>query len=262
MSLGMAAALSCLVALLGWRLGALTGAGGVVSLAVGTPILAFTGWAGFAVLGTFFVSSVLVGRLTGEAGPPGAGGSGETRDHWQVLANGGAAAALAPLELGQAGLGLWLVTVSLAAAAADTWATGVGALSPRPPRDILRGTVVAPGTSGGVTWLGSSGGLVGAALVGLSGGVTAGSAPAALYLAACGLGFAGMLADSVLGASLQGRFHCPACGQPTERRVHGCGTPAEHRKGWRWLTNDGVNAIATWFAAALGGLAWWLWASR
>jgi uncharacterized protein (TIGR00297 family) len=156
------------------------------------------------------------------------------RDHRQVLANGAPAAIGALAEPIEAGLGLWLVTVALAAAGSDTWATGMGALSPRPPRDILRGHLVAPGTDGGVTWFGSLGGLIGAALVGLAGATTSSTRPGALYLAATAIGVAAMLLDSVLGSGLQGR------------------------KGWRWLDNNGVNAAIT--VAALGaGLLAWLW---
>jgi uncharacterized membrane protein len=34
--------------------------------------------------------------------------------------------------------------------------------------------------------------------------------------------------------------------------------PAAHTGGWRWLTNDGVNLLATLGAALDGALAWWL----
>jgi uncharacterized membrane protein len=169
------------------------------------------------------------------------------------------AAAVATVEFLTPGLGVWLATVTLAAAAADTWATGMGSLSRRPPRDILKGVVVPPGTSGGVTWIGTTGGLVGAALVALAGAATWRSAPTALYPVATGVGLIGMLLDSVLGSGVQARFHCPACKRDTERRTHRCGSPTSHRKGWSWLDNDGVNGIATAAAAGLGWLAWrWL----
>jgi uncharacterized membrane protein len=146
------------------------------------------------VLGTFFVSSTLVGRLAASTRPSGTG-TREIRDPRQVVANGGVAAAVATVEFLTPGLGVWLATVTLAAAAADTWATGMGSLSRRPPRDILKGVVVPPGTSGGVTWIGTTGGLVGAALVALAGAATWRSAPTALYPVATGVGRIGMLLD-------------------------------------------------------------------
>lgn len=259
MPISLAALLTGLVSLASWRLGALTRSGAIAAWGVGVLILGATGWPGLAVLGVFFGSSTVVGRL-GNGGRSGnADHRRETRNHWQVLANGGAAALVAPLERSVPGLGFWLVTVTLAAAAADTWATGLGALSPRPPRDILRGGRVAPGTSGGVTWFGSSGGLVGAALVALAAVASRPDAGARLYLTAAGVGFLGMALDSVLGSAVQARFHCSACDRETEDPVHGCGALSEYRRGWRWLNNDGVNAVTTGAAAALGALAWYCW---
>ena len=50
----------------------------------------------------------------------------DRRDLWQVYANGGAAALGAGFGLMDHALGIWLVTATLAAAAADTWATSIG----------------------------------------------------------------------------------------------------------------------------------------
>lgn len=257
MPLGLALGIAALVAIAAWRLRALTAAGALAATAVGGLVIWPTGWPGFWVLGAFFLSSTVVGRLGARRRPEDA--DREIRDARQVVANGGGAAALAPLEWAAPGLGLWLATAALAAAASDTWATALGSLSRRPPRDILKGTVVAPGTSGGVTWPGTLGGLAGAALVAVAGALTDASEQAWRLPAAAAIGFAGMLVDSALGSGAQARFHCPACDRPTERRVHRCGTRTSHRKGWAWLDNDGVNAFATLVAAALGWLAWrWL----
>jgi uncharacterized protein (TIGR00297 family) len=254
----VAAGIALLVALAAWRTRALTGSGAIAATAVGTLVLWPLGWPGLAVLGAFFVPATLVGRLAARPGtgvPPDHPGD-QPRTARQVLANGGAAAVLAPLELAEPGLGLWLASACLAAAAADTWATGTGALSPRPPRDILRWGVVDPGTSGGVTWFGTSGGLMGAALVALAAAAAAPAAPAGLYAAATATGFLGMLADSVLGSAAQARFHCPRCDRATELRVHRCGSRAAHRRGLAWLDNDAVNAVSTGLAAAAAFAAW------
>jgi uncharacterized protein (TIGR00297 family) len=204
------------------------------------------------VLAAFFVSSTLISRLA--APPPTLDPKGERRDASQVFANGGVAAAIAPLGLLDQSLGLWLLTSSLAAAAADTWATAIGARSPVPPRLLWSRRPVPRGTSGGVTVRGCLGGLAGALLVAGTGAAAGGQA---LLLPVAGLiGFVGMLADSALGAGLQGRFHCPACGLASEWPVHRCGAGTDHQGGLRWLDNDGVNFAATAAAAAAGFAAW------
>jgi uncharacterized protein (TIGR00297 family) len=239
------------VALLAWRAGTLTGDGAVAATVVGTLILLGTGWEGGAVLAAFFVSSSTIGRLlparTGDA-------KGERRDRHQVVANGAPAALAALVGNFDPSLALCMVTGSLAAAAADTWATGLGSLSPTLPRRLFLGPTVPPGTSGGMTPAGTLGGLAGAAVVAATGALAGGGA----RLAAIGtlVGFAGMVADSALGAAVQGRFHCPACDTASEWTVHRCGTRTIPKGGMAWLDNDGVNLAATALAAALAALAW------
>jgi len=230
------------VALLAWRARSLTAGGAAAGWLVGTLVLAGTGWAGGAVLAAFFVSGSAVSR-------------GGRRDERQVAANGGPAALGALLGLHDPALGLWIVTGSLAGAAADTWATGIGARSRTAPRLLLLGRRVLAGTSGGMTPLGCAGAAAGSLLVAAT-GAAAGSAPALLPLGTL-VGFTGMLADSVLGSAWQARFHCPACGEPSEWRVHRrCGSRTRLEGGVRWLDNDGVNLAATALAGALAGLAW------
>jgi len=51
--------------------------------------------------------------------------------------------------------------------------------------------------------------------------------------------------DSLLGASVQAMYTCPKCAKETEKPIHGCGTPTQHQRGWRWLDNDMVNFISS-----------------
>jgi uncharacterized protein (TIGR00297 family) len=246
---------SAIVAGLAWRSGTLTISGAWAAWGVGLVVLLGAGWAGGAILAAFFVSSNLVSR--GAPRPAGMDPKGERRDHRQVLANGGAAAlgALAGRHLPE--LGLWLVTGSLAAAAADTWATAVGARSRRAPHLFWSGQAVAPGTNGGMTWLGSVAAAAGALTVAAVGAL-GGRQPLLLPVATL-IGFAGMLVDSALGAGLQGRFHCPACDRPSEWRVHRCGATTVPQGGLPWLDNDLVNLAASTTAAGLTFAAWlWL----
>jgi len=237
-----------------WRAGTLTGAGGWAAGLVGTMVLTGAGWAGGAVLAAFFLSSNLLSRLAPAV--EGIDAKGDRRDTRQVLANGGVAALGALAGLSDPRLGLWLVTGSLAAAAADTWATAAGGLSSAPPRLLWSRRIVPRGSSGGMTTAGNLGAGGGALVVSVTGAI--GAADPALIPAGMVIGFVGMIADSALGATLQGRFHCPACGVPSEWPVHRCGTTTARQGGLPWLDNDGVNLAATSLGAllALGAWAW------
>lgn len=247
--------ISVAVACAGTLLRALTPAGALAASLVGTAIVWPLGWPGLAGLGAFFAGASAISRLAPDRSNERFDSKGPERDAQQVLANGAAAALGALLELGLPGAGLWVATASLAAAAADTWATSTGGWS-RTTRHILSFKPVPPGTSGGVSWPGNAGALVGAASVGAAVVLAGGSR--ALFPLALGVGMLGMLADSVLGAAWQGRFHCSGCNQATERSVHRCGASTTMVGGIRWLTNDGVNALATFFAAGLGFIGWTL----
>jgi uncharacterized protein (TIGR00297 family) len=216
----------------------LTGDGLVAALVVGGATAWGLGWRGVVLLFAFFISGSLLTRL--------AGGEGGQRTAWQVLANGGVAATAAAA-------GWWPVTVgALAAAAADTWATEIGSFSPHSPRLLTTGTHVPRGTSGGVTLLGSVGGVAGAGfLVGVGWLVeprTAG--PGSGVAMGILAGVAGMMVDSLLGATLQGKFACATCGKTSERRGTLCHGPMARTHGWGWINNDMVNLAATAAGAA------------
>ncbi len=245
-----AAIVSGAVSALAWRAGALRPSGGVAACAVGAAVLAAAGWPGGLILLAFFLPSSAVSRLW-PAPTSSLDAKDDRRDGWQVLANGGVPAAAA-LLVGP-GAAPWVLAAGLSAAAADTWATAVGAHSRTPPRHLLRGVGVPPGTSGAVSLLGSAGAGAGSALVSLAAAPFLGWQGAVLVW---GIGIGGMLLDSVLGAAVQGRFCCESCGVDSERRQHRCGRPTHHLGGVSWLTNDGVNALATAAATAAGWAAW------
>jgi uncharacterized protein (TIGR00297 family) len=256
MPLPLAALVSAAVALAGWAARWLTAPGALTAAAVGTAVLGGTGWVGAAALGAFFLSASVVSRLTDRNQPIWVDAQPHRRSPSQVLANGGVASAGGLLALVAADhSGLWIVVAGLAAAAADTWATSLGVLSRRDPVLLTTAARVPKGTSGGVTLIGTVGGLAGACVV--AGAAWAAGAPAAVAAAGTVTGLLGMVADSVLGATVQGRFHCPACALPSERRKHRCGTATRLTGGCRWVGNDGVNLLSTAFA---GGATWLWWA--
>lgn len=209
----------------------------VAACAVGAGTTWGLGWGGLVVLTTFFLSGSLLTQLAERRGPQ--------RTGRQVLANGGVAAVAALAGSWSAAMG------AIAAAAADTWATEIGAFSPLPPRLVTSGRRVTRGTSGGITALGTLGGVAGAALIAGFTRLVAprGMAPGLATLTVAGV--AGMLIDSLLGATLQGKYECPACDARFERGATVCHEPVRLASGVRWLDNDGVNLAATVCGAAV-----------
>ena len=246
---------ACGIALLARRTGGLSTSGATAAAAIGTAAIA-AGWAWGALLVAFFVSSTLLSRhrasVKAERTRAVVAKRGE-RDAAQVLANGGVfgAAALLSLLLPWSG---WMAVGAgaLGAATSDTWATEVGGLAARPPRSIVSGRVLAHGTSGGVTVLGTAAAAAGAVFFGLV--VWMVRWPAAAVAGALLGGIAGSTADSLLGATLQARRCCPSCGAITERTRHDCGASTRPAGGVRWLDNDWVNAVCTLVGAIVAGL--------
>lgn len=255
MNLGVAAVLACGLALVSCAVGWLTLRGATAAAAVGTALFAGGGTAGAALLTTFFVSGSLLtkvslarrDRLDLQSGG---------RHARQVLANGSWAAIgalLVPVWEG----GWPLLLGALAAAQADTWATELGAFSPEQPRLISSGRAVPPGTSGGVTLLGTAGGAAGAAVLTAVGGLL--GLPRTALAAGFVGGLVGMMLDSLLGATLQATYFCESCGSAAETQEHGCGRTLALTRGWVWLDNDVVNLAASGSGGVLALVLWALW---
>jgi len=252
-SLALAAAVAGSLAFVGRVFGWLTIAGSATAALVGTVVLAGAGFLGAALLGMFFVSGSLLTKLSARADQERLNHQPGGRTPRQVLANGGWAVAGA-MVASVSDLGWPILAGSLAAAQADTWATEIGAYSRKPTKLITSWQNVPPGTSGGITTLGTLGGAMGAGTA----AVVSAIAAATLLVGAAALlgGLAGMTADSVLGATVQAKYICPSCGQTGEVRVHSCGRPAKRLSGWEWIDNDTVNFIATGVGAAIATAVW------
>ncbi len=262
MNLFVSVLLAGAVSGIAWRARALNGTGAAAATGVGAVVLAFGGLTWALTLVAFFVAAAALSRVRRPAKDRRARGVGSKEDPGgrsarQVLANGGWAG-FAALGAAWTPSALWLPIFfgSLAAASADTWATEVGILSRRLPRSIRTWKRVPPGTSGGVSWLGSTAAALGAAFVAGVGFALGDLGPAELV--AVGLaGTAGTFVDSWLGATAQARFRCLRCGASIESRQHAaCGARARRHSGLALLDNDVVNWIGS---GAGAGLAVFLW---
>lgn len=239
------------VTLVAWRARALTASGAFAAWIVGACVFAAGGWPYAAVLFAFFIPSTVLSRIgrakkrtlvdIGKHGP---------RDAWQVIANGGVAALCAVLAAATHARPIAAAFAgAFAAASADTWGTEIGTLVKMPPRSILTLKPLSAGLSGGVTFAGTLAEGAGACFVAL----VAWTIGMSLWWIVAAGGFAGAIADSILGASLQELRYCPRCERECETDPHVCGSASVLRRGTPWMSNDAVNACATAIGALVAG---------
>jgi uncharacterized protein (TIGR00297 family) len=191
----------------------------------------------------FFVSSSLLGKIPKKKTEQSDQKEGKPRDWIQVACNGGIYAILAS----------WsdepriqvLMLVSIAIGTADTWASEIGMRAGQTTLDLLRLKPVPRGVSGGVSLMGSLGGLLGAIAIAGFCFIPTGSL---FTVTDAGLivfsGFMGMVLDSILGASIQGRY------------VQSDGSLGDKpsstlANGFRWVDNDLVNLFSNGLLTAI-----------
>ena len=126
---------------------------------------------------------------------------------------------------------------SIAAAAADTFASEIGVLSKKQPYFILSRKEVPPGISGGITFLGMTASAAGAALIALTHFCFLEDLFVAVMIV--GLGILGSMIDSIIGELYQA-LYVNRTGDWVERSGG-----IEKVKGIQWMTNNIVNLITT-----------------
>jgi uncharacterized protein (TIGR00297 family) len=223
------AALTVLFAVLGRAVRGVTTGGAVAGGVVCFALLCAAGFGAFAALLTVFLLTWFATRIGyNRKQRLGTAEARTGRDALQVLANLGTAAGCAVLyAMFRPDRRLLIaMAAALAEAAADTVSSEIGQALGGAPRLITTGKKVKPGTNGAITLAGTLAGAAAAIAVALVFVVS--RVFAWRLLAVCaGAGFAGMIFDSLLGATL-------------ERR--------------RILGNNAVNFTSTIFAALLAFL--------
>jgi uncharacterized protein (TIGR00297 family) len=146
---------------------------------------------------------------------------------------------------------------SIAAANADSWASEIGGLSRSSPVMITTFQPIEKGISGGVTWMGTWGGVAGSLFIVLAAAGTwqaFSDYPVDLPMIAASFiaGVAGFIFDSWVGAVFQALYRNNVADNLTEA-AH-----AENHlvKGIPLVNNDFVNLISTSFAAVFAGIGY------
>ena len=200
-SLAAALAVNVAAALVTGGAGLVSRSGAIAGAVAGFLVLAYGGWAAYALLWLFFAAATAATKW-GYASKRDAGVAQENRGRRgaaHVAAN-----CLVPVAFLVLGAPAAAFAGALAAALADTLATEVGTLFGVSPRSPLSFERVAPGTPGAVSRAGTAASFAGACAIALAAWLF-GWAPRGVVLAILAGGFLGAMSESVL-ADLGRRF--------------------------------------------------------
>ncbi len=235
--------LALLISLFSLKLNFLTKSGTFAAFILAFLIFSFGGWQWTIPIFSFFILSSLLSEIREKKNPSvndyfEKSGS---RDFYQVLANGGLGGILVVINYFFPDM-IWYYVYSgiIAASCADTWATEIGTMSPHNTYDILRFRKTEQGSSGGVSFTGFAGSLLGAIVISLISVLWIDNHRVDFILMITFAGFAASIFDSIAGASLQAQFECRQCGRIVDKKNH-CGGTAEKCRGINFINNDFVN---------------------
>jgi uncharacterized protein (TIGR00297 family) len=218
----------------------LTVGGAAAACWMGLLIYATCGMKGFIAPATFLIGGSLLSRLN----KPVREKTG--RNAVQVFANG-IAGIICMVAFGITGNEIFLIaaSVSFGIGMCDSVSSEAGVFFKGRTVNIVSLKKIEPGFSGGISVQGTLAGLAGVALLAVLVCI-AYHFPIAVFLKITTAGFAGMVADSLLGSVLQARYQT-SNGVVTEHATSG----AVLVKGVRWCDNDVVNLISVWLVTGL-----------
>ncbi len=231
----------------------LTVNGGIAAFILAFLIFGFGGWKWTVPILSFFIASSILSKLREKRNPDVSlyfekSGS---RDVYQVAANGGTGGLLVLLNYFFPGPAWFPVYAGIiASSCADTWGTETGTMTLHKTYDILRFRSVEQGVSGGVSWAGLTGSLLGAFFISLISVLWIDKGRIDFILLITFAGFAAGIFDSIMGALFQSRYKCSKCSRIIDGKIH-CGSPAVKSGGISFINNDFVNLAAGIFGGTI-----------
>ena len=237
--------LAAFVSILSFNLKFLNVGGAALAFLMGSIIFGFGGWAYAIPILCFFILSSILSKIGKSKKKQIESSYQKTgiRDFQQAFANGGVATVVTLIAFFTGNDAFYYVYIaSLAAATADTWGTELGIFSRSKPVLITNFNTVEPGTSGGITPMGSIAGFLGSAVI-VSLAFLFNQLSIQYFLFITLAGFTGSVIDSILGATIQGHYKCSICGQITESKTH-CQKDTTLINGKDWIDNDIVNIFS------------------
>ena len=217
--------------------------GVVAAVVMGAAATVMGGFTSLSLYLFFLISAAVIGKLSKRIrGLDRIHKKGGRRDAVQVLANGGAAlAAMLIHAFDSSPVYLAVFTACLAEACSDTWASEIGVLSKNEPVSILTFTKVPKGLSGGVSLLGTCSAMLSSILYGIFAFSCYDGINLSLVMVVIFSSFAGVMTDSVLGATLQAHFYDEKEDIITEHSRDREGNALKLVRGLRFMDNDMVN---------------------
>lgn len=246
--------LALMISIISFKMKFLDLGGSAVTFLLALFIFGIGGWKWTIPILTFFILSSFLSKVAERFSKKDVASifeKGSQRDYKQVLANGGVPlliivlSNLLPLEID------WYLVylLSIAISTADTWSTEFGTLFARNVYLITNFKKVSPGISGGISLIGTLGGVLGSILIVLSSGFFI-ELNMKVIVSLPFFALLGNFFDSLMGATIQVVYKCSVCEKLTEKKIH-CQKDTYYYKGIKLIDNDAVNFVSVLFISLL-----------
>jgi len=246
----LAFVLALLISIISFKMRFLDFGGSAVTFLLALFIFGIGGWKWTIPILTFFILSSLLSKFAEKLSRKDVASifeKGSRRDYKQVLANGGVPLLIIVLsnllELKIDWYSIYLLSIGISTA--DTWSTEFGTLFTRNVYLITNFKKVTPGISGGISLIGTLGGVLGSITIILSSLFFINLSHQVFILINL-FALIGNLVDSLMGATIQVIYKCSVCEKLTERKIH-CEKETNYFKGIKLIDNDAVNFISVLF---------------